>query len=140
MRRIKTFVSGQLVLFLSLCLFISDAAWAVDLNLASQEQLMSIKGIGVKTAENIIQERQRGGPYLSLDDLSLRVKGIGNKRAKRLFEAGLQIKNQVLPTTEERSGGRLGASVNKKKKQSALLAAEPKLIKPLSRNANHEEK
>src|SRR5690606_31153307 len=53
---------------LSLCF--SGAVQAVDVNVATLDQLRSIKGIGPKTAELIIEERTRAGRYESIDDLS----------------------------------------------------------------------
>lgn len=140
MERIKTSKAGWLKWFFFLSLFFSGAANAVDLNSASREQLVSVNGIGPKTAENIIRERQRGGPFLSRQDLSLRVKGIGKKRADRLFEAGLEI--------TEVSGGQVAGeaypvrstSINVNGKKRSLSAAEPKLIKPHRENVKGNEK
>ena len=66
-------------------------AMAVDVNQASVEQLETIRGIGPRTAQTIIQERGRGGPFESIEDLSDRVKGIGPKKAATLRAAGLTV-------------------------------------------------
>jgi len=66
-------------------------AHALDLNQASATALQALKGVGPKTAERIVLERQRGGVYASLDDLADRVKGIGPARMQRLLEQGLQV-------------------------------------------------
>lgn len=63
---------------------------AVDLNQATVTDLQQIKGIGPKTAELIVSERSRGGPFDSLQDLSDRVKGIGPKRLVVLEASGLK--------------------------------------------------
>ncbi|MEZ2721519.1 ComEA family DNA-binding protein [Paenalcaligenes hominis] len=76
------------------CVVLLAWAWqaqAVNLNQASLQQLQQIKGIGPKTAERIIHERDRAGPFSSLQDLSDRIKGIGPKRLSGLHEAGLTI-------------------------------------------------
>ncbi|MFA5703013.1 MAG: helix-hairpin-helix domain-containing protein [Advenella sp.] len=140
MKQVKTGKSCWLKWFLFLLFFLSGAANAVDLNSASREQLVSIKGIGLKTAENIISERQRGGPFLSRQDLSFRVKGIGRKRADKLFEAGLQIDGQDLPGRRAVEVTHQGRSTNKKGVKRSLSAAEPKLIKPYKENAGAREK
>lgn len=66
-------------------------AQAVDLNSASVQQLQAVKGIGPKTAQMIVDERTRGGNFLSLTDLSERVRGIGPKKAAALQTAGLKV-------------------------------------------------
>ncbi|HLR29953.1 MAG TPA: ComEA family DNA-binding protein [Paenalcaligenes sp.] len=66
---------------------------AMDLNQASRAELQSLPGIGPKTAETIIEERERGGAFTSLQDLSARVRGIGPKRLEALKEAGLQAQD-----------------------------------------------
>jgi competence protein ComEA len=69
----------------------AGAAGAVDLNTATLDQLRGIRGIGPKTAQVILDERARGGRYLSFADLSDRVRGIGPRRAQSLQSAGLTI-------------------------------------------------
>jgi len=69
----------------------SASVWAVDVNRASLEQLQTISGIGPKMAQAIVEERNRGGDFASMADLSDRVKGIGAKRAQALQAAGLEI-------------------------------------------------
>jgi len=69
----------------------SASVWAVDVNRATIEQLQTISGIGPKTAQTIVEERNRGGDFASMADLSDRVKGIGTKRAQALQAAGLEI-------------------------------------------------
>lgn len=69
----------------------SACALATDLNSATLDELRAIRGIGPKTAQIILEERQRGGLFDSFDDLSDRVKGIGPRRARALQAAGLSI-------------------------------------------------
>ncbi|HLU00556.1 MAG TPA: DUF655 domain-containing protein [Burkholderiaceae bacterium] len=64
---------------------------AVDINTASLQQLQEVKGIGPKTASLIIEERDRGGKFESMKDVSERVKGIGPKKAAALETAGLKV-------------------------------------------------
>ncbi|MBW4788060.1 helix-hairpin-helix domain-containing protein [Alcaligenes faecalis subsp. faecalis] len=66
-------------------------AAAVDLNTADVQQLQQIKGIGPRTAELILGERQRGGPFDSLQDLADRVKGIGAKKIITMEQSGLKV-------------------------------------------------
>ncbi|SUV92754.1 ComEA family DNA-binding protein [Bordetella holmesii] len=66
-------------------------ASALDLNSATAAQLRELKGLGPRSAELIVHERDRAGPYRSLEDLSDRVRGIGARKAASLAEAGLTV-------------------------------------------------
>lgn len=70
---------------------IPAVSYSVELNSATMDELQSLRGIGPKTAQTIIDERNRGGLFDSLTDLSERVKGIGPKKAAALQAAGLTI-------------------------------------------------
>ena len=50
----------------------------IDINTATADQLMTLKGIGKKRAEAIVKDRETNGPFSSPMDLT-RVKGIGKK-------------------------------------------------------------
>jgi competence protein ComEA len=76
-----------LVLGLGICLPFTVFA-GVDVNLATVDQLIRVKGIGAATAQRIVAERARG-PYESLEHLSERLSGIGAKRLSKLRAAGL---------------------------------------------------
>lgn len=51
---------------------------AISLNKATRDQLMSLKGIGEKTADKIIAYRKQT-PFTALEDI-MKVSGIGEKR------------------------------------------------------------
>ncbi len=53
----------------------------MDINEAGKELLMTVKGIGPKLADNILQSRLEHGPFTKVEDL-LKIKGVGSKRAK----------------------------------------------------------
>lgn len=55
----------------------------VNLNQASADQLIALKGIGPKMAERIIAYRQEHGPFKTVDQL-VQVKGIGNMKFQKL--------------------------------------------------------
>lgn len=50
----------------------------LDLNQATQEQLMALPGIGPVLAQRIVAWREEHGPFASLDEL-LEVPGIGKE-------------------------------------------------------------
>lgn len=75
-----------------MALFISLVFGAVDLNTASKQELMNVKGIGAKRADAIIEYRSKT-PFKSVDDLK-NVKGFGGK----LFQ---KVKNEVSVSGEK---------------------------------------
>ncbi|WP_082884072.1 ComEA family DNA-binding protein [Achromobacter ruhlandii] len=66
-------------------------AQALDLNDATAQQLEAIRGIGPRTAQMIVSERERAGRFESLQDLAERVRGISQKKAEALGAAGLTV-------------------------------------------------
>ena len=57
---------------------------AVNINTASKEELMSLKGIGETTANNIIEYRKEN-KFKKIEDLK-NVKGIGDKKFESIKE------------------------------------------------------
>lgn len=67
----------KLLLALLLLLAIAGIALAaVNINTASKDELMTLKGIGERRAQDIIDYRSKHGPFKSVDDLE-KVPGIG---------------------------------------------------------------
>ncbi len=62
---------------------VQKLAAKVDINTADIDQLMTVPGIGPKTAEAIIAYRKANGAFASLDDLT-NVKGIGPKKLAKM--------------------------------------------------------
>lgn len=76
------------ILALVMCLALSGiAAAAVNINTATKEELTSLKGVGDKRAQEIIDYRKKNGDFKSVDDLE-KVPGIGPGIMK-------QIRSQV---------------------------------------------
>ncbi len=50
----------------------------VNINTATIEELMSLKGIGEKKAESIVEHREQIGSFTTIEDLK-GVKGVGDK-------------------------------------------------------------
>ncbi len=62
----------------------------VEVNKADEAALNSVKGIGPAKSKAIMEERAKG-EFKDWADLEQRVKGIGDKSAVKLSEAGLQV-------------------------------------------------
>jgi len=71
-----------LLVILSVLAFAIPAWASVDLNTATMAQLESVKGIGPKKAQNIIDYRKKM-PFKSVDDLT-KVKGFGKKTVDKM--------------------------------------------------------
>jgi len=72
-----------ILIFAVLVTFVSNLADAehsakVNINTATVEELMSLKGIGEKKAKSIVEYREEIGSFATIDELK-GVKGIGDK-------------------------------------------------------------
>ncbi|MFJ4288653.1 ComEA family DNA-binding protein [Cupriavidus sp. NPDC089707] len=77
-------------LLAAMCLCAAGAAHAaIDVNTADEAALTSVKGVGPATARNIVNERNKRGPYKDAADLAERVSGVGPKSVARLQDGGL---------------------------------------------------
>ncbi len=75
--------TAAILIFAALVSFVSNFANAehsakVNINTATVEELMSLKGIGEKKAESIVKHREKHGSFSTIDGLK-DVKGIGDK-------------------------------------------------------------
>jgi competence protein ComEA len=72
-------------LLLSLFSLNTVAADAIDINSATADQIVAagLKGIGKAKAQAIVQDREKNGPFKSIDDLT-RVKGIKSATVAKL--------------------------------------------------------
>lgn len=73
-----------IVLVISLVMLFISFAVALDvkkvnINKATIEELMQIKGIGQKYAKRIVEFREKNGPFKNVEDI-INVKGIGPKK------------------------------------------------------------
>ena len=97
MRRTLLLAVGALLLVLRTSL----AAPAVDANSASADDLETIPGIGPATARRIVEERAKG-PFKGLEDLQVRVRGLGEARVRRMAAAGLTVVAGATPARSRR--------------------------------------
>jgi competence protein ComEA len=82
----------KLLLAVSALVMAMGVAFAeVDVNKADAAALDSVRGIGPAKSKLILEERGKGGDFKDWADLERRVKGIGEKNAIKLSEAGLVV-------------------------------------------------
>lgn len=96
-------------------------AWAqVDVNKADAAALDGVKGVGPSMSKAIIDERGKS-PFKDWADFQKRVKGVGDKRAAKLSQAGLQVNGQ------SKEGAPMGAADDKASKpaKAAKSSAKP---------------
>lgn len=66
----------------------------VDVNKADRAALDSVAGLGPAATRTILDERTKNGAFKDWTDFQSRVKGIGDKSAARLSDAGLTVDGQ----------------------------------------------
>jgi competence protein ComEA len=89
----------------ALLLVLRTAFAAVDANSASADDLETIPGIGPATAKRIVEERAKG-PFKGLEDLQVRVRGIGESRIRKMSAAGLTVVPGAVPVRSRRDEAR----------------------------------
>ena len=80
----------QVILALGALVVAATAFAAVDINKASQAELEAVKGIGPAMAERMLSERQKA-PFKDWNDLTSRVKGVGDASASKFSQNGLTV-------------------------------------------------
>lgn len=98
-----------------LLLAFTAGAWAemIDLNTATAEQLATLKDIGKVKAEAIVKDRDKNGPFKSVEDLA-RVKGIKAATIKKNLDkmsVGAAEAPAAAPVPPAQPGGAAGAAV-----------------------------
>jgi comEA protein len=59
------------------------ATGTININAASVAELRTLPGIGAKTAERIVEYRQKNGPFKKVEEL-MNVRGVGEKNFLKL--------------------------------------------------------
>lgn len=104
----------KVLLSIAVMLATSGFAFAqVDVNKADQAALDGVKGIGPKMSTSILDERKKGGEFKDWADLESRVKGIGEKNAIRLSDAGLTVNGKTRQKVVADNGDKKGKASSK---------------------------
>src|SRR5262245_51572201 len=111
---------------------------AVNINTATKEELTSLKGIGEKRAQDIIDYRTKNGPFKSVDDLE-NVPGIGPGTMKQirseLTTTGKTVIDKPAATGTSKTGDTKAGKSETKKADSAKGDA----MKAEKKSCRHED-
>jgi competence protein ComEA len=80
---------------LLLMALLPTAVGALELNTANRARLERLQGVGVATAERIVQARAQR-PFADWDDLAARVAGLRGRKAEALHRQGLTVSGRPL--------------------------------------------
>ncbi len=89
----------------------------VDVNKADAAALDGVKGVGPSMSKAILDERSKG-EFKDWADFQKRVKGVGDKKAAKLSQAGLLVNGRALE----------GAGVAKAETRPAAKAGQAKAM------------
>jgi competence protein ComEA len=101
----------------------------VDVNKADAAALDSVKGVGPSMSKKIIDERTKNGDFKDWADFQKRVKGVGDKNAKKLSTAGLQVNGQ------SKEGSPMGTAPAETKSTKSAKVGKPEAKKPVEPKA-----
>ncbi len=113
----------KLILALIMCFAVAGSAVAaVNINTATKEELTSLKGIGEKRAQEIIDYRKKNGEFKSVDELE-KVPGIGPGIMKQI-RSDVSVTGKTTITKSADTGAKTQASDAAKTKSADAKKAE----------------
>ncbi|MGH7782743.1 MAG: ComEA family DNA-binding protein [Candidatus Binatia bacterium] len=100
-----------------------SAVAAVNINTATKDELTSLKGIGEKRAQEIIDYRKKNGDFKSVDELE-KVPGIGPGIMKQI-RSDVSVTGKTTTTKSNDTGAKTKAVDAAKTKTMDVKKAEP---------------
>ena len=94
-------------LMLAVAALVASTSFAfaqVDVNKADAAALDGVKGVGPSMSKMILDERAKG-EFKDWADFQKRVKGVGDKKAMKLSEAGLQVNGKAMEGAASKPAG-----------------------------------
>ena len=117
-----------LLVLLAFFAFSGMALAAVNLNTATLAELETVKGIGPKKAEAIIEYRKKNGSFKTVDDLK-NVKGFGDKSVANM-RSELAVDGAAVPAkAEKKTEAKPEAAKADAKKEEKASKADKKAAK-----------
>ncbi len=113
-------------LLLAIATLAASASFAfaqVDVNKGDEAALNGVKGLGPSTTKAILDERAKG-EFKDWTDLQKRVKGMGEKKAAKLSEAGLQVNGKAKEGAAMTAKGEAKAAKGEAKAAKASAAKD----------------
>ena len=111
-------------LWVALLVLVAATAFAaVDVNKATQAELESIKGIGPAISGKILDERKKA-PFKDWNDLTSRVKGVGDASASKFSQNGLTVNGSAFTGPTAAGTAKAATAAGIKKKVDAAPAAK----------------
>ena len=87
--------------WLGLCI-VSPLAWALELNLATEAELDSLKGMGPSLSRKVLAAREERA-FTNWADFQQRVSGVGMAKAKQFSAQGLTVGGQAFSPVQPAS-------------------------------------
>jgi competence protein ComEA len=122
-------------LMLAIAMLVASTSFAfaqVDVNKADAAALDGVKGVGPSMSKTILAERSKG-EFKDWADFQKRVKGVGDKTAVKLSQAGLQVngmaKEGAAPKADAKTAAKPEAKAAAKPEAKAEAKPEAKAAK-----------
>jgi len=112
-------------LMLAIAMLVASTSFAfaqVDVNKADAAALDAVKGVGPTMSKAILAERSKG-EFKDWADFQKRVKGVGDKTAVKLSQAGLQVNGKARDGAPAKAEAKAEAKMDAK--ADAKAAAKP---------------